>query len=70
MKKTWFITGCSTGFGRSIAQAVLNHGWNAVITARDITKIQSFQERFPDQALILPLDVTDTDAIETAVRHH
>lgn len=67
MRKTWFITGCSTGFGRSIAQAVLNHGWNAVVTARDITKIQSFQDRFPDQALILPLDVTDTDAIKTAV---
>lgn len=67
MKKTWFITGCSTGFGRSIAQTVLNHGWNAVITARDVTTIQGFQERFPEQALILPLDVTDTGAVKATV---
>ena len=31
----WFITGCSTGFGRELARAVLARGWRAVVTARD-----------------------------------
>lgn len=33
--QTWFITGCSTGLGRALAEAVLDRGWNAVVTARD-----------------------------------
>ncbi|WP_245895576.1 hypothetical protein [Rhodovulum kholense] len=30
----WFITGCSTGFGREIAKLVLAKGWPVVMTAR------------------------------------
>ena len=30
----WFITGCSTGFGRELARLVLERGWRAVVTAR------------------------------------
>lgn len=33
--RTWLITGCSTGIGRGIAEAVLQKGENAVVTARD-----------------------------------
>ena len=32
---TWLITGCSTGLGRHLAQAVLAAGHHAVLTARD-----------------------------------
>lgn len=28
----WMITGCSTGFGRGIANAVLDSGHRAVVT--------------------------------------
>ena len=31
----WFITGCSTGFGRELARLVLERGWRAVVTARN-----------------------------------
>ena len=31
---TWFITGCSTGLGRALAEAVLESGHNVVATAR------------------------------------
>ena len=37
--KTWLITGCSSGIGRGIAKAVLKKGDNAVVTARDTSKI-------------------------------
>jgi NAD(P)-dependent dehydrogenase (short-subunit alcohol dehydrogenase family) len=65
---TWFITGCSTGLGRSLAQAVLARGHNAVVTARDASKVQDLVETYPDAGLALPLDVTDAAQITTAVQ--
>jgi NAD(P)-dependent dehydrogenase (short-subunit alcohol dehydrogenase family) len=29
---TWLITGCSTGLGRALAEAVLARGDNAIVT--------------------------------------
>ena len=53
----WFITGCSTGFGRELAKQVLQRGYRAVITARNTDKINSVASL--GDALILKLDVTD-----------
>lgn len=64
---TWFITGCSTGLGRSLAKAVLEAGFNAVITARDPAMLAEISEQYPMQALALALDVTDTNAITNAL---
>jgi NAD(P)-dependent dehydrogenase (short-subunit alcohol dehydrogenase family) len=36
---TWLITGCSTGLGRALAEAVIASGHNAVVTARDVEKV-------------------------------
>lgn len=68
MNQTWLITGCSTGLGRSIAFAVLRRGWNAIVTARHTETLAAFQAEFPDTALVLPLDVTDRNAICNAVQ--
>ncbi|MBE1588297.1 SDR family NAD(P)-dependent oxidoreductase [Nonomuraea angiospora] len=65
--KTWLITGCSTGFGRSLAQAVLAHGDQAVITARNVEQIKDLAEAAPGRALALPLDVTDPGQVRAAV---
>jgi NAD(P)-dependent dehydrogenase (short-subunit alcohol dehydrogenase family) len=64
---TWLITGCSTGLGRALAHAVLAHGHNAVVTARDATSVQDFVDAFPATALALPLDVTDRAQISSAL---
>ncbi|MCM3689407.1 oxidoreductase [Kocuria rosea] len=64
---TWLITGCSTGLGRAFAEAVLAHGDNAVVTARDAAKIQDLADAHPDTALTLPLDVTDDEQVTAAV---
>jgi NAD(P)-dependent dehydrogenase (short-subunit alcohol dehydrogenase family) len=64
---TWLITGCSTGLGRALAQAVLAHGHNAVVTARDVTTVEDITAAHPDNALALPLDVTDRAQITAAV---
>ncbi|MET3808663.1 NAD(P)-dependent dehydrogenase (short-subunit alcohol dehydrogenase family) [Nakamurella sp. UYEF19] len=55
---TWLITGCSTGLGRALAEAVLARGDNAVVTARDAAKVADLQSAHPGTALALALDVT------------
>ena len=67
MKKVWFITGCSTGFGRAIASHVLNIGHNVVITARNISDISDLIVGYESAALILSLDVTKPEQITDAV---
>jgi len=65
--RTWFITGCSAGIGRALAQEVLARGQRAVITARKIESIASLGKEFADRALTLPLDVTAPAAVKEAV---
>lgn len=65
---TWLITGCSTGLGRALAEAVLASGHNAVVTARNVDAVQDITAGFPDTALALPLDVTDKAQISAAVK--
>ncbi len=63
----WFITGCSTGFGRVVAEQVLARGWRAVVTARQPDSIAPLAARYPDTALALALDVTQPPQIAAAV---
>lgn len=65
--KTWLITGCSSGIGAGIAKAVLADGDNAVVTARDPEKVRAITDAYPETALAVALDVTDTESIRTAV---
>ncbi|MHA7291050.1 oxidoreductase [Arthrobacter sp. MDT3-24] len=64
---TWLITGCSTGLGRALAQAVLANGHNAVVTARNVTTVEDIAAAYPDIALPLQLDVTNTAEIGAVV---
>ncbi|WP_108249072.1 oxidoreductase [Planctomonas deserti] len=64
---TWLITGCSTGLGRALAEAVLEHGDNAVVTARDVSTVQDIADAHPDSALAVALDVTDDGQVAAAV---
>jgi NAD(P)-dependent dehydrogenase (short-subunit alcohol dehydrogenase family) len=63
----WFITGCSTGFGREIAQAVLARGWRAIVTARDPAAVADLASAHPGLALPLKLDVTSPADMAAAV---
>lgn len=68
MNRVWFITGCSTGFGRELAQLVLKAGQQVVVTARKISDINDIVAPYPTTALALPLDVTKPTDIELAVK--
>lgn len=65
---TWLVTGCSTGLGRALAEAVIGAGHNAVVTARDAAKVADLANGAPDRALAVTLDVTDSAQIDSAVR--
>ena len=68
MSKVWFITGCSEGgIGAGIARGVLSRGYNAIVTARSLSKIEGIVADFPETALPLALDVNDPESIRTAV---
>ena len=63
----WFITGCSSGFGRELTKLVLARGWRAVVTARDPRQVEALVAGYDGKALPLTLDVTDPAAVEAAV---
>jgi len=63
----WFISGCSTGFGRELAKLVLARGWRAVVTARDADRVADLAEGAEDRVLALSLDVTEQAQIDDAV---
>lgn len=63
----WFISGCSTGFGRELAQQTIARGFNVVVTARDTAAVADLVEGH-DNALAVPLDVTQQTSIDQAVQ--
>jgi NAD(P)-dependent dehydrogenase (short-subunit alcohol dehydrogenase family) len=63
----WFITGCSTGFGRELASLTIARGWPTVVTARDKARVADLVAGHSGNALAIDLDVTDPVQIEAAV---
>ena len=68
MKKVWFITGCSTGFGRSLAKELLLNGYRVAVTSRNKEDIKDLVADYPETAIALKLDVTVLAEIKTAVK--
>ena len=64
----WFITGCSSGFGRALAALVLERGWCAAVTARNPRRIEELVANHGTRGLALALDVTDHAQIAAAVQ--
>jgi NAD(P)-dependent dehydrogenase (short-subunit alcohol dehydrogenase family) len=73
MKKTWFITGASRGFGRIWAEAALMRGDQVVATARKLADVGDLATRFGEAVFPLALDVTNPkqvrQVVERAFRH-
>ena len=65
-KPVWFITGCSTGFGRELATQALAHGFRTVVTARKPEMVEALAAN--GDALVLRLDVTDQGQIDAAIK--
>ncbi|MEM1254213.1 MAG: oxidoreductase [Cyanobacteria bacterium P01_H01_bin.21] len=65
--KVWLITGCSTGFGRALAEAVLQQGDSLIATARNPEQLQPLIEDYPKTSMAVRLDVTSSQDIQVAV---
>jgi NAD(P)-dependent dehydrogenase (short-subunit alcohol dehydrogenase family) len=67
-KPVWFITGCSTGFGRELARHTLELGYPTVVTARNPAQVEDLVKGHEDNALVLKLDVTKAEDIKNAIK--
>jgi short-subunit dehydrogenase len=68
-RETVVVTGASAGLGRAIAREFGRHGANVALIARGIDGLKAAQreiEELGGRALILPLDVADSNAVEAA----
>lgn len=68
MSKVWFITGCSTGFGRNLAQEVLHNGGKVAVTARNTNDVKDLSDKYPETAFAIALDVTKPEQVKDAVQ--
>jgi NAD(P)-dependent dehydrogenase (short-subunit alcohol dehydrogenase family) len=67
-KSVWFITGCSTGFGRELSVILLQRGYRVVVTARDKAKVDDIVAGHDKNGLALALDVDKQDQIDAAAK--
>lgn len=68
MSKVWFITGCSTGFGRELAKEALQQGNKVVVTARKPDEVKDLVAQFSETAIAVKLDVTKPEDIKSSVQ--
>lgn len=66
--KVWFITGCSTGFGRLLSEAALKQGDQVFLTSRKVKDIEDLVKEYPKLAHSAHLDVTDNASIKNALK--
>lgn len=66
MKKVWFVTGTSTGFGRELGKELSKQGYSVALTARNVDQIADLAENH-DNAIALTLDVTNKAQVREAV---
>ncbi|MFF1878518.1 SDR family NAD(P)-dependent oxidoreductase [Leifsonia sp. NPDC058230] len=67
MQQTWFITGSSRGFGRSLVRAALEAGDRVAATARAPGQLDDLVAEYGDRVLPFALDVTDAAAARAAI---
>lgn len=64
-ERIWLITGCSSGFGRALAEAALARGDAVVATARRVEQLMELTAK--DRVLPVALDVTSAEQRQAAV---
>jgi NAD(P)-dependent dehydrogenase (short-subunit alcohol dehydrogenase family) len=66
-KRTWLITGVSSGFGRHLTEQLLQRGDTVTGTVRDPKKVSDLVEGYPETFQAEILDMTDRAAIREVV---
>ena len=68
MSKVFFVTGSSRGLGRQVVEHALDAGNRVVATARHPEQLRAALAHHGPRVHVEPLDVTDPDAADRAVR--
>lgn len=63
--KTYWLVGASEGLGRALAVQMAHEGAELILSARNPQRLQGLAQQ-TGNARVLPLDVTDADAVEQA----
>jgi hypothetical protein len=63
--RAWLVTGCSTGIGRALVQALISRGERVFATARNPQQLSDLVGGH-DNATVLKLDVTSAEDIKAA----
>ena len=67
MSKTWFITGGSSGFGRELAELLLQRGHRVAATVRKPDALQGVATKYGQRLWLAILDVTDAAAVREVI---
>lgn len=67
MSKVWFVTGCSSGLGRTLSQRLLARGHRLIATAREPASLTDLLALAPDRCRAVALDVTNPEQIRGAI---
>jgi NAD(P)-dependent dehydrogenase (short-subunit alcohol dehydrogenase family) len=65
--RTWLITGISSGFGRRMAERLLERGDQVAGTVRDLATVADLQQRYGGRLWAARLDLTETSKIRQVV---
>lgn len=66
-ERTWLITGISSGFGRQMAEQLLERGDRVAGTVRDMNSVSDLKEKYSDLLWLARLDVTDIKSVYEVV---
>ncbi|WP_053846579.1 SDR family oxidoreductase [Streptomyces sp. NRRL B-24085] len=66
-RRTWFITGVNSGFGRHMTEQLLERGDKVVGTIRRPGSVDDLVAEYGDRFRVASLDVTDTPAVKEVV---
>ena len=66
-KRTWFITGVNSGFGRQMTEQLLARGDRVAGTVRKMEAMNDLKSRYGSQLWLAHLDVTDTAGVHRVV---
>lgn len=66
--KLFVLTGSTSGFGRAIADSLLQEGAHVILNARGEEKLKALQESYPDQVEYIAGDITSDATISQLIR--
>jgi NADP-dependent 3-hydroxy acid dehydrogenase YdfG len=66
--KRYWLVGASEGLGEALAHKMSRAGVSLILSARSKDKLDALAAALPGKAEVMPLDVTDTAALEDAMQ--